>query len=716
MTPRAAAGKRGIALVMLLFLAALVAHGQNLILTNNTQISGTGVIKVQGNIVDSSLTRIDTLHGAVYLTGTVVTGAQTVGSSNGAHPGLMFDTLRIDSAGAKSLNTNVQVGGSFYFWTTGGTLTLNAHRLTIDGATARYGGTLNANTAGDSVIYDGASGAQHIIDATYKGLNITGAAAKDLLGRVIDNGYVSHTGGALTVNNGSFYATGGYSFSTITTVNAADSLVLGSTAGSIATVADVAGGGYIVNGAGLLTITSLTNNHGTLSAATNGGPMTLNTVTTNNGSILGGAGSVTIATLTDNKAAITGGAGQVSFTNAAATSGGTITPGAGGMVFNQLATVNSGGTITSPLRADSLRFVNGLTVNNGGSFTLTVNGAATLAGTFTKGATATVTFSAPSLFTYNGAAPPIIGGLSYGNLTLAGSGIANIPTGGLVTVVDTLRLSQSVTVADSLIFNAATGANVASAGEVLGKVTRAHSFTAGNLYTFNRDSVALQFSTTAARIVTINMTPGADPTDVSTLNRNYVKRRYALYDNTLASDTLTKMILYYLPAEIQNGALYSSMGILSDTNTIWGKVTGPGLTTFDGSDAVALSNLKSILASVKEFAIAYTPVVTVQTGDWGAGTTWDKGSTPAATDQTEVRHAVTVNSAGMVAQSVVVDLGKSVTFGASGVLTVGGVFNLNSGPGAAGLTLVSGSKLILQNGGYMIMNGKIANSGLIDIR
>lgn len=699
--------------VLVLLIAASMGYGQTsgIVLTNNTTVTGTGLIKVKGSIYDSALTKIDTIHGAVYLTGTVASGAQTLGAgSTGSHPGLMFDTLRVDSGGTKTMGANVQVGGSFYFMNTAGTFNQNSHALRLDGATAKYGGTLTANNAADSTLYDAASGTQDVIDGNYTKLALSGAAKKDFLGAVAVSNTFNHTGGNLAVNQ-NLTLSAGYTFATIDSVYNTKTLTLGTT-GTIGAITDITGG-TLVNGTGALTVTTLTNSHGTITAAANHGGMTFTTSTANNGTIICDNGAVTFGSAMTNNGPITGGAGLVTFSGTLANTSGTITPGAGRMNFAQAVTLN-GGTITCPAQADSIYFANNLAVNSGATFSLTGAGAARIDGALSLAAGGTLSFAGTSSMTYNGAAQTIAPA-NYGNLIMNGTGTAAGNTQD--TVAGNLTVNQTLAMAagDSLMLTNANG-TVSGTGEVTGKVTRNHPFTALKYYAFNRDSVGLSIQGAGARVMTMNMAPSTDPAGVATLNKNYVKRAFGFYDSNLGADVIRQMQLKYAAAEIQNGADPTRMSIESDASGVWSKVTGASLARVATNDAVALSGISSSTAGVSEFAVSYAPFVTVSNGDWATGGTWDMGSSPTATDDAEIRHLVTVNNNGMTAQSVLVDPAKSVTINNFGTLTVSGIFNLNSGAGAAGLTLAgSNAFLTIQNGGYMILNGQVVNNGTINI-
>ncbi|MFI5252740.1 MAG: beta strand repeat-containing protein [Bacteroidota bacterium] len=674
---------------ILILAISAVGWGQNLILTSNSNVTGTGIIKVKGNISDSAAAGAVTLHGAVWLTGTGL--AQSIGGGGTTQP-LTFDTLRSDSTGTKTMTANVTAAK--YFTLNNGTVIVNGKTLTIGDAVSHASGVLTASGASDSVAYTSGTTMESIIEGTYNKLGLSGTAPKNLFNAVTVNANVRHTGGGLTVNKPLTVAgSGAYGFTTIDSIGASGILTLSTAAGNITTLSDVRSGGQLVNGSGALTVGTVTNNHGTITSAVNGGPMTFTAFTTNNGTITGGAGLVT-------------------FTGALVDSNSTITPGAGDMLFSNAVTLN-GGTLTSPLQADSIRFANNLTVNTGATFSLSGTGVASIGGTFTRAGTGLVSYASTSSMTYNGTAQPLAPA-NYGNLILGGTGIAVGNTQD--SVQGNLTLNQNLTMnpGDSLLITQAASA-VSGTGEVTGKVTRNHLFASGTSYSFNRDSVSLALNAAVTRTVTMNMQPATYPTDTLTLGtQNYVKRRFAISGNWVSGDQLSKLMLHYGSGEILNSADSTHFGIQSDSSTNWSKVTNSagGMTRSTPYHAVVLSGLASPLVGVSEFAVTYTAVMSIASTDWNLPGTWDDGI-PHAYDDVIIRHAVTLGTTGMVAKTVTINSTKSLTFSASGSLTVTGLFNLNSGA-SGGLTLAAGNTLTV-NGGNIILNGPVTNAGIIDV-
>jgi hypothetical protein len=710
---------------LLLILAVSAAgYGQNLILTNNSVVtspSGSGVIKVAGNIIDTSATSTVTLHNTISLTGT---SAQSIGGTSGTPQPLVVDGLSLDSASTKTMNANVQVAKLLALGA--GTLAISGKTLTIDSATTQNGGGISVLSTTDSIAYDGVgSFTQPMITGTYYKLGLSGSAKKsNSLGSMVVSGnlnQVAGSGGLSVVSN--FTASSTYTFGTIDSIWVIRSLTL-TGAGSVNTITGIAPTAQLRNGANPVSISTLGNNRGTINL-TAGGTTTITTFTANHGVVNGGGGALSIGSGMTNGVGgvITGGAGLITIAGAL-TDSGNVTAGAGGITFNGLVGLYAG-TIKDTAATPLLTFANGLTLA-GGTLSLTNDGRMSIAGSFTRTSGAT-NFSNASLVNYTGANQVVLGA-TYGNLTLSGTTGADTAKGGsIVTVVDTLRLSENLVMVDSskdsLVFSAATGNNVASSGDVIGKVTRSHQFTGGQYYAFNRDSVglAIKLAAPAARTMTMYMRPGVSPTDSTTLTQNSVRRRFAIADNQAATDSLSKLILYYQPGEIKNG-VYSRMGIRSDSSTLWSKVTNPNQGGNPGTkatpNAVVDSNLASSLKGVSEFAIAYVPVLSIASLDWSNPNTWDigNGQIPIASDDVEIRHNVTANSVGMVAGTLLVDPTWSLNIGNAGSVTISGLFNLNSGT-SGGLTLSgSGSLLTVGPGGNLIMNGPVSNNGTIIIK
>jgi hypothetical protein len=612
---------KGVVALCLILIVATMAMGQSpaagdLVITNNTTTTGTGTINIKGNIIDSA-TSVKSLAGTTHFWSNA---NKTIGLTGTAGDTIKFDGLVLDSAGTQTMNVPVKVTTSMAL--SNGVLAVNGKGLYIQGSSSSAGSTnLLANGSSDQVNYEGISGNQTIIGTTYHNLNLLNGATKSLAGNVTASNDVTHTNGALTVDQ-NLTASNTYAFGTVANVASGKTLTLSGQPGTIAAIADVTSGGTVQNGSGLLTVTNLTNNHGAINTAAGGATFTNAAV--NNGAITGGAGSVAFSSTLNNQA-------------------GVVTAGSGDIAFNGAVTVN-GGSITSANSTDSLAFNQLLTLNSGGKLALTGTGVAGLNNTFTSNAGDTLSFSTGSTVYYNNGSP-IVAKASYGNLTLTGSAKT---TTGPDTVAGNLTLSRSITMgANTMLLTSATGAVVSDSGEVIGAVERKATFTAGAMYAFNRSDVSLAVATGGAEDMTLTMTPSTSPSSVP--SAKYVNRKYA-FSRTAGLDNISQIQLHFATAEEIGSPDTTKFGIRTYNGANWTKIAAAGYThvlggSFAGGN-LHVSGAPFSTSSVSEFGIFPAGLITIASAPYDQATTWDEGRVPDATDDATVVHNVTLAAAG----------------------------------------------------------------------
>jgi len=382
-----------LSLVALLVVAS-AAFGQHLIIRNGSSFTGTGTYNVHGNIYDTLAAATSILiPGTVNINGAA---AETVGiAGNGP---INFQKLQIGGSGVKTTVVNDTVANLLDVTANGPSFNIVANKLTLQDTIRNSGAgasPYNFSNVGSEVVYAKGSGNQHIFGATYGKLTPNGSSTFDLLGPVVAGAAVTHTGGALTVNQ-NFTVNAGYTFNALADIIALDSLKLSATGGSVTTITDTHGA--VVNGSGALMVTNLTNSHGYITSAANGGAMTFANAATNSGKINGGAG-------------------LVNFQNTLATSD-SLLAGTGNMQFGGVVT-NSGGIAANS--NDSLFF--NANISNTGRVELFGTGYASMTGSFTS--VGTVNLATTSTWNYNGTSQSIAGaasGVTYGNLLTTGSG------------------------------------------------------------------------------------------------------------------------------------------------------------------------------------------------------------------------------------------------------------------------------------------------------
>jgi hypothetical protein len=697
----------GILALVTIVLIATVAMGQNLIVSGSGSFSGAGTINVKGNINTSGASAAVSIPGTVNLNGALSTQQLGVSGSNA----LTFSQLIASGSIAKQMDVNVTVSDALTVNITGGlNFDLQANTLTLGGTSALTLGSLDVSDAGNSVVYNRASGSQTMLGLAYVGaVTLSGAAAKDLSANASVAGAFAHSGGDMTVNHNLSVSYATPSFTTIADVTGNSTLALSGTgAKAIGQISGIAAGSSISNSgaSGLLTVTTLAGNAG---------------------SIAGGVGGVTFANAATNGGNITGGSGAITFSNTLAHSTGTITAGSGGVVFNGIPTIASG-SVTAGTGA-SLDF--NTNIANSGTISLTGTGAATINGDFTS--VGTLAFANGSQVTFDGAGQTIPVA-TYGNVTMDGTSAKT--AAGSATLAGNLVLNQNLdmfTNGGTLTFSSA--GTVAGGSEIIGSVQRTHQLDAGTAYAFNRAEVTMQFASNENADVTLTMRPGVAPTGVGV---NYVNRYYGVSSTADLSTNNARVQLYYLDAE-RVGSLNEAKYGLNKYTTSLSKLGSNGGTyaRVDGAPAntLALSNINQGLTGVSEFAITPIGFYTVATGNWNAIATW--GSTaddiPSATDDAEVRHTVAVPTVSTIANLTITDDATytgvlnidganftattltstgAVNVSATRTLTVGGSFVNNSG--AASSVLINGIAALVNvtNNGTFTVDGVSAQANL----
>jgi len=713
--------RRGVTTLLFLALAATLALGQNVVVGSGSTYAGAGTYNVKGNITNSGVAGATSVSGTVNLTGT---SAQTIGTAtNGA---INFGTLKATAISVKTFAVNSTVSAAIDITSAGGTqFSIGAKKLTLQGTIANTGGAAAPyvfNTSGAEVDYAGtAASTQNIWAGAYDKLTLTGGAgatAFSLLGDVTVANTLAHSGATPLGVNNNLTLSAGYTFAAISTVAAGKALTLGTT-GSIATVTDVAATGSIVNGSGALTITTLTDNHGTITALANGGAITFTNAATNTKDIVGGAGLVT-------------------FSNTLAHSTGTITSGAGGVTFAGSPTLTSSAVITSA--AGKLSF-NDAIVGTSGTISLTGTGSADFASSFTT--VPTLSFATGTTVTYSGStAGQVIADVNYGYLTLKNSTkswtlaaartISNnldvqASSGTTVGGSFDLNVSGNISLASNLTksANAVAFANAASAvsgaGEIVGSVTRTHTFAASTDYTFNNASTLVNASVPGGLTsFTLKSEPGQNPTGYSlghTVNRKFT------HSYTKTATFTADVRLAYVSGEVGGAAearLRDFQGGIVKANKLTGTYTRQA--AGGGFGYVKLAALTdAILTSGSELALddRFNVFTSIASAAWDVNATWDENAVPAASDEVVIANNFPVSIPDAYAASALsvtinaTSTGLTVGGGTSGSLGVGtgGLVNNNTG---TGLTVANGASVTI-TGADLTNNGAITNNGTITV-
>ncbi|MCX7985033.1 MAG: hypothetical protein N3A63_09055 [Bacteroidetes bacterium] len=735
MKPKTILG-RTILLIVVIATTLGVTLGQNLVVTGSGTFSGSGTIKVKGNINTSGATSAVIIPGTVELTGSSV---QDVGVSG---KDITFSTLNVLGSSNKVMTVNVAVqdalsinnGAGNYF-------DVSNLKLTLSGASSITSGTLKTGS-GSTVEYNGASGTQTVLGVDYAGnVILSGNASKNLGGDVSVAGILTHSGGNLTVNN-NLTLGGAATFATIADVSATKTLTVGTGPVTISTLASNQGtitaaandgaititgnatnSGSLVSGSGGISVGGSLNNSGTVTM--NDGPLAVGATLQNSGSLSFGSASSTIAAaVTQSGGSLDGGSALVTFNNTFQGTAGTVTAGTGGFVFNNSVTL-AGATLTAGSNASIA--LNGDFSMSSGTISLTGSGTLTIAQGFSISG-GTVSFASGSSVSYTGTGSQTVYGTTYGNLLL--SGAAKVAGGDLTVSGSALTLNAGLDVgAYTLTMNNA-GTGVSGSGEIVGKVRRTHTFTAGTPYAFHRAEVTMALASNATADIILGMYPGQDP--ASGIGTKYVQRKYTLTSSTDVSANNLTAQLYYTDSELQGSPNEAKLGFYKysgGTWTKWGTNGGTYTRNITGSsNTIQLSNINQGLSGIAEIGIRSLEYFTIASGAWNAVATW--GTTPddipGATDDAEVRHAVTslggsnqtianltITDDAMYDGSLTIDAN---TFTATSIVTTGTLTV------ASGAQLVSGS---IQNNtggtstvainGTATVNGAFTNNGTLDV-
>ncbi|MFZ1978199.1 MAG: hypothetical protein WAV76_09605 [Bacteroidota bacterium] len=682
---------RGLSALLILAFIATTAFGQNLVIgtLGAATFNGSGSYNVKGNIIDSTSTAAKLINGTVTMNGS----SQTIGLASKAN--ISIQNLIVSSSTSTSLavstevTTNLNIGAS--------ELIVGTNSLTIDAASSKSTGSLNT-VAGSTVIFDGSS-SQTVLGTIYNGaVTLSGAGAKNLSADATVAGAFSHTNGAFTVDQNLTVSSATPSFATIANVAGGKTLTLSGTGGkSIATVTTTTASGTISN--------------------TNSGLLTIGTLSDNFGTINGGAGGVTFTSAATNDNAITGGAGVITFGSTLAHNAGTIAAGGGGVEFSGIPTIASGAAvngISGPLTFDAN------IVNNG---TITVTGqTATFKGNFT--ATGTLAFNNVSTEVFTTANSTSIPAATYGNLTISGSA-SQTAAGDMTIAGASIALSNNLDMSTHtlLINNASTA--VSGSNEIKGIVTRTHTFTASQSYTFN-NAVTVVTPTAVGTLssFTIASYPGTNPTGY--LATNSVNREYT--QNYAGSGFTANIQLGFLPSEYSGGS-FNTLKIfengISRTDKMAGTVVRTTASPFDYVSLAAVSSSK--LTPTQQLALddRFNMFTSIAQASWNVASTWDANSVPGSGDDVAINGANSVTiPTGYAAAANSVEIYAGIAEGnpTTGGLTLAGTGSLAVGTGGlvnrnisgAGLTVGSSASVTI-TGGNLVNDGTITNAGTITV-
>jgi hypothetical protein len=280
-----------------------------------------------------------------------------------------------------------------------------------------------------------------------------------------------------------------------------------------------------------------------------------------------------------------------------------------------------------------------------------------------------------------------------------------------------------------------TATNVTGSYEVIGAVNRNHSFTSNTAYAFNRPEVTLSVASTAGLNVTLTNNPSMSPSAGVGLGSKYINRQYKISGADFSVNAAT-LKLYYTDAE--------KTGTFSENKLMFKKIiagawsslaTGTYTRNVSGDpNDITLAGLTDNFTSQTEIGMILSGYITIANGAWNIAGTWDGGDIPTATDDAEIRHAVTMGGADQTIANLTIV--KDATY--TGAMSVDsntlsaatvmnyGTFSVANGAAAnlsGNFTNETGAQLSTNGTGALtithanlVNTGAIANAGRITIR
>lgn len=591
----------------------------------------------------------------------------------------------------------------------------------------------------------------NVIINTGGGLAVTGGSIT--VGCVNKNNYVNNSG-TLSVSGGTFVVNGN--------INNVSGSTFAQTGGNInvdgndtgATATSVASGTNIVNIAtGNVTLTG-----GTMTIVD---PHAANSTTSYAFSYSGGTAIDNTVGWTlkfgDGSSTDAGGA-----TATASAAGGFIWNNAGSKIyFDNVIIDGASGTNRYVSNSSTTIGINTLTINANGEFRMPTSGIS-IAGNFTNNGTFTHTASTLSFQNFKNATatvsttPQTVSGTGvFRNNIVTASSTANFTS---VVINNSSSTGVTFANANSLLSGANTGTvsgtltmttgfiNTGVNSFILGVSATSNgtlSYTAGG---FSTGSTFARWwpTTTGGASITASTTPSGTATGVypfaagtssAFVARNlYLNQTAAattggkiavLYNDVAGTNTVSIVDgAYTVDTQAKSNWVVSQSGITGtpaysmaiNGQSIYPAGNGNSRITLASSPALGTHqtgtsyvNAQRTVVPLANLADTYylgiaasdIPFASVVNGDWNSTATWNKGAVPACTDAVQIAAGttVTVNSAGNVSKSVIINAGGTLV-NASGDLTVGCTSNNNSLTNNGTLTV---------SGGVLNVNGNLAN-------
>jgi GEVED domain len=587
--------------------------------------------------------------------------------NNGATLTVSGNSLTVGCAGN---NSTLTVGGTLVV--SGGTLNVNGNIVTNAGSTfTQSGGDIivngNSGTVGTSVLT-----ATPIINLQSNLLNLTGGKLTIVTGHIGTAGtdrVIAYSGSSTLYPNVTTGHTVQFGNGTNTTANSTKgfeiltgsrlyfgNVIMNSVSSANAFFATGSTGSTIING-------DLTITNGDFRVVTG-------IIQYIGGNILNNGILTTIGTMYF---------GQVTQANLATP---TITPQTVGQ------SVSGSGVFRNATTGQTANFAS-ITINNTSATGVTFANANSLlsSGGVTGTASSTLTFTNGVINT-NGTNPFILGVSAA-----LGGGTLSVTAGGFATGSNFSRwwgtATSGATISASTTPTSTTGAYPFVTGV-------AGSYSARNMY-LNQTVAA----TTGGKI-NVNFVETAGTSTAAITDGAYTVDLKSNGAWAVSQTGITGPSTYSMAINDQNR--YSASNGNSRVILAAAAATGTHQSGTNYPNAQRLAVPLASLAGTYSIGInnADVPYLSIATGNWSAGTTWNKGVAPSCTDVVIIQtgHVVTVNSAANVSKTVTVNTGGTLSV-ASGDLTIGCTLNNNT------LT-INGTLLV--SGGTLNMNGNIVSN------
>lgn len=343
----------------------------------------------------------------------------------------------------------------------------------------------------------------------------------------------------------------------------------------------------------------------------------------------------------------------------------------------------------------------------------------------------TRTFNAGANYVYNGTTNQVTGsGLPTaltGTLTIdnpVSVTLTNATTASNAGVALTMNQGLLILGNNNLTLSAATssiGGNAPSASNMIvtngtgvlakaiGAAPYAFTFPVGdNTGTVEYSPVRLDFSTGAARTISVNVTDGRHPQDL--LVSDFLSRYWTITSNSVAAYTLTAEFTY-APSDINGDENNLKVNRYDLANAVWAEyastVSSPVVS------ATGITHVAPLFFTAANVASDYTARANApyhyrskQSGDWASISTWEVSTDPAFTSPAPIDATVVPTATN--SDGILISTGHTVSVAVATTgddITVEGTLNINSG---ITFTVANGAAAM-----DMIVNGTVNNTSTI---